>query len=76
VGGAIGIVVGFLISTLQKTLGILKISSDSDIPYPISFKIEDALLVFTTMMVLGLVTSIYPWVKAYSIAQNNLKIYK
>ncbi len=73
VGGIIGIVLGAVISFVQQAFGLIKISTDSKQAYPIAFAITDAMIVFTTIFILGLITAIYPWLKARKIANKQIK---
>lgn len=73
VGGIIGIVLGAVISFAQQAFGFIKISADSSQAYPIAFSTLDAVIVFITIFVLGLITAIYPWLKAKKMANNQIK---
>lgn len=68
VGGFIGLVLGFIICFAQQYFGFIKINPSSPIAYPIQFVITDALIVLFTILVLGVLTAIYPWLKAKKIA--------
>lgn len=68
VGGFIGLVLGFIICFAQQYFGFIKINPLSPIAYPIQFVITDALIVLFTILVLGVLTAIYPWLKAKKIA--------
>lgn len=70
VGGIIGIVLGAVISFVQQTFGLIKISADSTQAYPIAFAFTDAIIVFITIFILGLITAIYPWLKARKMANK------
>jgi lipoprotein-releasing system permease protein len=70
VGGLLGLILGFAICFVQQKFGFIKISINSEIPYPIQFTTSDALLVFVTISLLGFLTSIYPWLKAKKIAES------
>ncbi len=70
VGGLLGLIIGFTICFLQQKFGFIKISLNSEIPYPIQFTASDAILVFITISILGFLTSIYPWLKAKKIAES------
>lgn len=69
VGGGIGLLIGFLICLIQQNWGIIKINSNSEIPYPVEFTASDSILVFITIICLGFLTSIYPWLKARKLAE-------
>ncbi|MES2380904.1 MAG: FtsX-like permease family protein [Bacteroidota bacterium] len=73
VGGIIGIILGAVISFVQQTFGFIKISAESTQAYPIAFAATDAIIVFITIFVLGLITAIYPWLKAKKIASYQIK---
>ncbi len=68
VGGVIGIIVGFIICLIQQQFGLIKVNSGSSLAYPIQFALVDAVIVFVTILMLGIITSIYPWLKARKIA--------
>jgi len=69
-GGIIGLVLGFVICIAQQYFGFIKVNPSSPIPYPIEFAIADAFVVLITILFLGLLTAIYPWLKARKIAIN------
>ncbi|MES2726183.1 MAG: FtsX-like permease family protein [Bacteroidota bacterium] len=73
VGGIIGIILGAVISFVQQAFGFIKISAESTQAYPIAFAATDAIIVFITIFVLGLITAIYPWLKAKKIASYQIK---
>lgn len=68
VGGFIGLLLGFVICVAQQNFGFIKINPTSPIAYPIQFAITDAFVVFSTIIVLGMLTAIYPYIKAKKIA--------
>jgi ABC-type lipoprotein release transport system permease subunit len=68
VGGIIGILIGFIICLIQQQFGLIKVNSGSSLAYPIRFALVDAVIVFVTILMLGVITSIYPWLKARKIA--------
>ncbi len=68
VGGFIGLILGFIICFAQQYFGFIKINPTSPIAYPIQFAIVDAFIVLFTIIILGLLTAIYPWLKAKKIA--------
>jgi lipoprotein-releasing system permease protein len=55
VGGLIGLVLGCLIVWLQKTFSLIMITSS--LPYPVTLKAENLLIVFVTISVLGVIAS-------------------
>ena len=69
VGGALGVLLGGGVSYLQQIFGFIKVSADSTQAYPIVFSFTDAFIIFITILLLGLITAIYPWIKAYGIAK-------
>lgn len=71
VGGFIGLVLGFAICYAQQYFGFIKINPNSPIAYPIQFNITDAFIVLSTIIILGMFTAIYPWLKARKIALKN-----
>ena len=54
-GGIVGIVIGFLIVVLQKTFALVMITST--LPYPVTLKFENVVIVFLTISVLGVLAS-------------------
>jgi len=55
VGGLIGIFLGFIIILLQKSFALVMITSS--LPYPVTIKFENFLVVFLTISVLGVLAS-------------------
>ena len=55
VGGLIGILLGFIIILLQKSFALVMITST--LPYPVTIKFENFLVVFLTISVLGVLAS-------------------
>ena len=55
IGGFIGLIVSLIIAFLQKTFSLVMITPS--LPYPISIKLGNFLLVFLTISVLGIVAS-------------------
>lgn len=55
VGGFIGLVVSLIIILLQKAFSLVMITPS--LPYPVTIKIENLLLVFVTISVLGIIAS-------------------
>ena len=58
IGGAVGIILAWLIITLQNSFSLVLVPGTS-LPYPISLTLSNILIVFTTIIVLGLFTSIW-----------------
>jgi lipoprotein-releasing system permease protein len=54
-GGIVGIVIGFLIVVLQKAFALVMITST--LPYPVTLKFENVVIVFLTISVLGILAS-------------------
>lgn len=54
-GGILGIVIGSVLTWIQTTTGIIRITPS--IPYPMEFKFLDVVIVLTTILVLGLIAS-------------------
>ncbi len=54
-GGFIGILLGFVIILLQKSFALVMITST--LPYPVTIKFENFLIVFITISVLGILAS-------------------
>lgn len=55
VGGFIGLLVSLVIIYLQKTFSLVMITPS--LPYPVTVKVENLLLVFVTISVLGIISS-------------------
>jgi len=55
VGGLIGIFLGFIIILLQKSFALVMITSS--LPYPVTIKFENLVVVFLTISVLGVLAS-------------------
>ena len=55
VGGFIGLIVSLIIIFLQKTFSLVMITPS--LPYPVTVKPENLLLVFVTISVLGIIAS-------------------
>lgn len=58
IGGAVGIILAWFIITLQNSFSLVLVPGTS-LPYPISLTLSNILIVFTTIIVLGLFTSIW-----------------
>lgn len=66
-GGTVGIFLGLILCYLQQEYGIVALQGATDVSfssYPVRIKWTDVLLVFATVMILGLLTTIYPARKA------------
>lgn len=58
IGGVVGIILAWFIITLQNSFSLILVPGTS-LPYPISLTLSNILIVFTTIIVLGLLTSIW-----------------
>ena len=58
IGGVVGIILAWFIITLQNSFSLILVPGTS-LPYPISLTISNILIVFATIIVLGLLTSIW-----------------
>lgn len=70
VGGTSGILLGLLLCYLQGEYGFVSLQSAANVlfsAYPVKVIGSDVLLVFTTVMVLGFLTTIYPASKAKGV---------
>lgn len=54
-GGIIGIAIGFIVIVLQKTFALVMITST--LPYPVTIKPENFIIVFLTISILGFLAS-------------------
>ncbi|MEZ4855348.1 MAG: ABC transporter permease [Gelidibacter sp.] len=54
-GGILGVIIGFIIVVLQKQFALVMITPS--LPYPVTLKIINAILVLVTITVLGLIAS-------------------
>ena len=54
-GGIVGIVVGFIVVVLQKTFALVMITPT--LPYPVTLKFENVIIVFLTIFILGILAS-------------------
>lgn len=54
-GGGVGIAIGFIVITLQKTFSLVMITPT--LAYPVTIKIENFIIVFLTISVLGIIAS-------------------
>ncbi|MDP4238612.1 MAG: ABC transporter permease [Bacteroidota bacterium] len=71
VGAISGIILGALLCLLQQHFGILKLGSGYVVDaYPVLTKVTDLLLVFVTVLVMGLLAAYYP--VRYIRSQGNL----
>ncbi|XCF06430.1 FtsX-like permease family protein [Tamlana crocina] len=55
VGGAIGLILALIVTMLQKTFGWVMITPT--LPYPVTIKVENFIIVFVTISVLGVLAS-------------------
>ncbi len=68
IGALLGIALGTLVCWLQMKYELIKLNSGNTFvlnAYPVSFKLDDFILVFLTVVVLGLIASYYPARTAY-----------
>jgi len=68
IGALLGIGLGTLVCWLQMKYELIKLNGGNTFvlnAYPVSFKLDDFILVFLTVVVLGLIASYYPARKAY-----------
>ena len=73
-GGGLGIILGSIISWGQEKfqwLAIENSSTSSFSGYPISLKWEDIIIVFITLISMGLITSVLPAFKAYQFTSQH-----
>lgn len=71
-GGLAGIILGYLLCIGQMTFGWIKLGEGFVVEsYPVALKIEDFVLVFITIAIVGLIASWYP---SYKAAKNPLII--
>jgi lipoprotein-releasing system permease protein len=74
VGGVIGIILGDSLCLLQQKTGLLKIGSAFVVDsYPVQMELQDVGLVITTILVVGLLASWYPAVRATKTIDVSLK---
>jgi ABC-type lipoprotein release transport system permease subunit len=75
-GGMLGLVIGFTITLLQKTLHIVKLGNEGSHYiinyYPVELRLSDFGLVFLTLFIISLIVSIIP-VKHIKINLKNLQ---
>ncbi|WP_250433554.1 ABC transporter permease [Hanstruepera flava] len=55
IGGSIGLLIALLLVWLQKTFGFIMLTQS--LPYPVSIKLENIIIVFITISVLGIAAS-------------------
>jgi len=63
VGGVLGITLGLLLCYLQDKYGFIALQASSNVmfsSYPVHVIWNDIVLVFSTVLVLGYITTIYP----------------
>lgn len=66
-GSAIGVLIGVVICWLQSTYGFVQLDNAASFmfnAYPVELRLTDVLIVFLTVVLLGLITAIYPAYKA------------
>ena len=54
-GGVVGILIGSILTLIQRTTGFVRITPS--LPYPMEFKFFDVFVVLTTIMVLGIIAA-------------------
>ena len=64
IGGGIGLVLGLITVMAQKQFGLLKLENSIVENYPVELHLTDALLTVFTIVLLGLIISIFPANKA------------
>lgn len=52
IGGSVGLIIAIILVWLQKTFGLIMLTHS--LPYPVSIKLENIILVFVTITVLGI----------------------
>jgi lipoprotein-releasing system permease protein len=57
-GGVVGVLLAWLIIVFQNSYSLILVPGTS-IPYPISFTISNVLIVLTTIIALGVITSLW-----------------
>ena len=57
-GGIVGVLLAWLIIVFQNSYSLILVPGTS-IPYPISFTISNVLIVLTTIIALGVITSLW-----------------
>jgi len=73
-GGLAGVVIGATVCYIQQVFGIVALHSNGSYvvnTYPVSLHFNDCLLVFLTILALGLITAWYPALKAYRMLKEN-----
>ena len=76
VGGLAGIFLGVLFVLGQEQFGWVALQNAESFvihAYPVELQIPDLIKVFLTLIVLGLVTAIYPAYRAASIVANEMR---
>ncbi|MFA6261490.1 MAG: FtsX-like permease family protein [Bacteroidia bacterium] len=72
VGGIIGLFLGISLCYFQQQYGFVQLSQAASFmfqSYPVMMRLSDVLLVFATVLVLGVMTAIYPAIKARQLSR-------
>ncbi len=73
-GGCTGIILGSAVCLIQEKFGVIKIKGSFLVDsYPVRMQISDLFLVFGTIVIVGLLASIYPALRAARPADPSLK---
>ena len=73
-GGFAGILLGAGIALIQQKYGLVKVGGDFMVDaYPVKLQIPDLVLVFVTILVVGLLTAWYPSIRSTKVADPTLK---
>lgn len=70
-GALIGLFIGIVLVVLQKEFGLIKMQGAIIDSYPVKLKLEDIVLVLSTVMVLGVLIGVYPASKSVKYMQSN-----
>ena len=74
VGGLVGIALGTIICVIQQQFKVIKLAEGFAVDaYPVKLILSDVLLVFTTILVIGLTVSWYPAMRATKTVDSGLK---
>jgi lipoprotein-releasing system permease protein len=67
VGAVIGLLAGLTLCYFQQEYGLVRLDQSASFlfnAYPVEVRLSDTVLVFLTVLFLGLITSVYPSYKA------------
>ena len=74
VGALSGICVGSIICVIQQQFKVIKLAEGFAVDaYPVRFLFSDVILVFTTIVAIGVVVSMYPAMRATKTVESGLK---